>query len=53
MREKLGGHVVLGDTGVVRGKVVAREAKRADPDLGGVVDTGEGVDESGARRLAA
>lgn len=53
MREELGGHVVLGDTGVVRGKVVAREAKRADPDLGGVVDTGEGVDESGARRLAA
>lgn len=53
MREELGGHVVLGDAGVVRGEVVARETKGADPDLGGVVDTGEGIEERGARRLAA
>lgn len=53
MREELGGHVVLGDASVVRGEVVAREAKRADPDLGGVVDAGEGIEEGGARRLAA
>lgn len=51
--EELGGHVVLGDAGVVRGEVVAREAERADPDLGGEVDTGEGVEERRARRLAA
>ena len=33
---------------VVRGDVVARVAEGADPDLGGEVDAGEGVEGGGA-----
>ena len=45
--------VVLGvlDAGVIR-EAVALEAERADPDLGGEVDDGEGV-EDGATCAAA
>ena len=45
MREELGGEVVVGDGGVVGREVVALEAERADPDLGGEVDDGEGVED--------
>ena len=38
MREELGGEVVVGDGGVVGREVVALEAERTDPDLGGEVD---------------
>ena len=34
--------------GVVRGEMVALEAEGADPDLGGEVDAGEGVEGGGA-----
>lgn len=37
----------------MRGEVVPGKAERADPDLGGVVDTGEGVEERGTGRLAS
>lgn len=47
------GHVVLADSGVVRGKMVACEAERADPDLGREVDDSEGVEHGEARRFAA
>lgn len=43
--EELGGEVVVGDGGVVGGEVVALEAERADPDLGGEVDDREGVED--------
>ncbi|RWV86489.1 hypothetical protein GW17_00051610, partial [Ensete ventricosum] len=37
----------------VRGEVVAGEAEGADPDLGGEVDAGKGVEDGRARRFAA
>ncbi|KAB2627736.1 transport protein SEC23-like [Pyrus ussuriensis x Pyrus communis] len=50
--EKLGGEVLVGDGGVVGREVVAGEAEKPDPDLGGVIDGGEGV-EDGAPSAAA
>ncbi|KAB2603064.1 transport protein SEC23-like [Pyrus ussuriensis x Pyrus communis] len=32
------GEVLVGDEGVMRKEVVAGEAERADPDLGGVIE---------------
>ncbi|KAB2606727.1 transport protein SEC23-like [Pyrus ussuriensis x Pyrus communis] len=46
--EKLNGEVLVGDGGVVGRKVVTGEAERADPDLGGVIDGGEGVENEAA-----
>lgn len=45
LREELGGEIVLGDGGVVRRKVIAREAEGAYPDLGGEIDDGEGIEK--------
>ena len=45
MREELGGEVVVGDGGVVGREVVALEAEKAYPDLGGEVDDCEGVED--------
>ena len=45
IREELGEEVVVGDGGVVRREVVALEAERADPDLGGKVNDGKGVED--------
>ena len=45
MREELGGEVVVRDAGVVGREVVALEAERADLDLGGEVNDGEGVED--------
>lgn len=42
------GEVGFGDGVVVRGEVVALVAEGADPDLGGEVDAGEGVEGGGA-----
>lgn len=50
--EELGGEVVVGDGGVVRGEVVAVEAEGADPDLGDEVDHAEGVEDGAARATA-
>lgn len=44
LRVELGGDVGFGDAGVVRREVVALEAKRADPDLGGEVDPAKRVE---------
>jgi len=52
LREELGRNVGLRDGRVVQGEVVAGEAERADPDLGGEVDAREGVEERGAGSLA-
>ena len=53
MQRRLVDLVVLGvlDAGVIR-EAVALEAERVDPDLGGEVDDGEGV-EDGATCAAA
>lgn len=48
LREELGGEVVVGDGLVVVGEVVAVEAEGADPDFGGEVDDGEGVEYGSA-----
>ena len=45
MREELDRELVVEDGGVVGREVVALEAERADPDLGGEVDDGEGVED--------
>lgn len=42
------GNVSLGDAGEVVREVVALEAKWADPDEGGEVDTAEGIKHGGA-----
>ena len=49
MREELSGAVVVGDGGVVGREVVALEAERADPYLGGEVNDGEGVEDKATR----
>lgn len=46
--EELGGEVLIGNGGVVGREVVAGEAEGADPDLGGVIDGGEGVEDGAA-----
>lgn len=50
--EELGGEVGFGDGGVVRGEVVALEAERADPDLGGEIGVAEGVEDGSAGAAA-
>lgn len=45
LREQFGGEIVVGNGGVVRGEVVAIVAKGADPDFGGEIDDGEGVED--------
>ena len=45
IREELDEEVVVGDGGVVRREVVALDAERADSDLGGKVNDGEGVED--------
>lgn len=50
--EELGGEVFVGDGGVVEGEVVALEAEGTDPDLGGEVDDGEGVEDGSAGAAA-
>lgn len=42
--EELGGEIVVGDRGVIGRKVVALEAEGANPELGGKVDDGEGIE---------
>ena len=45
MREELSGAVVVGDGGVVGREVVALEAEMANPDLGGEINDGEGIED--------
>lgn len=45
---ELGGDVGFGDGGVVVGEVVALVAEGADPEEGGEVDAGVGVEDGGA-----
>lgn len=45
---ELAGEVGLGDRGVVGREMVALVAEGADPDLGGEIDAGEGVEGGGA-----
>lgn len=52
MGEELGGEVVDGYRRVMRREVVALEAERADPDLGGEIDDGEGVEDGSAGAAA-
>lgn len=52
MGVELGRDVGFGDGGVVVGKVVALEAKGADPDESGEVDAAEGVEDGGASLAA-
>ncbi|KAK9948827.1 hypothetical protein M0R45_004387 [Rubus argutus] len=44
--EELGEEILIGNGGVVGREVVAGEAEGADPDLGGVIDGGEGVEDN-------
>ena len=48
LRVKLAGEIGVGDHVVVRRERVALEAERADPDLGGEIDAGEGVEDGDA-----
>lgn len=48
MGVELAGEVGVRDGGVVGREVVALVAEGADPDLGGEVDPGEGVEDGGA-----
>ncbi|KAM1826571.1 hypothetical protein ACFX13_025912 [Malus domestica] len=47
-----GGEVLVGDGGVVGRELVEGEAERADPDLGSVIDGGEGVEDGAACAVA-
>lgn len=52
LREELRGEVFVGYGGVVGREVVAGEAEGADPDLGGVIDGGEWVEDGAAGATA-
>lgn len=48
LRVEFAGEIGLGDGVVVRREMVALIAEGTDPDLGGEVDAGEGVEGGGA-----
>ncbi|KAM1156109.1 hypothetical protein ACFX2J_026669 [Malus domestica] len=50
--EKLGGEILIGDGCVVGREMVASEADRADPDLGGVIDGGKRVEDEATSAAA-
>lgn len=50
---ELPGDISFADRGVVMGELVAGETEGADPDLGGEVAAGVGVEDGGAGGLAA
>lgn len=48
LRVEFAGEVSFGNSGIMRREVIALVAEGADPDLGSEIDTGEGVESSGA-----